>query len=64
MHNLLLILINYFKSKQLEDANFFYTFKLDDESRLPNVFWRDGVSGLPDECFFVLHLHIEQINGT
>ncbi|CAA6658217.1 unnamed protein product [Spirodela intermedia] len=35
-------LLDYFISKQAEDPSFFYSFQLDDDERITNVFWADG----------------------
>ncbi|XP_021833719.1 protein FAR1-RELATED SEQUENCE 5-like [Prunus avium] len=44
-------LINYFKHKQMEDPNFFYSVQVDQFSRITNYFWRDGRSKLDYDCF-------------
>ncbi|XP_059648308.1 protein FAR1-RELATED SEQUENCE 5-like isoform X2 [Cornus florida] len=44
-------LINYFMRKQSEDPMFFYTMKVDDQNRIANFFWRDGLSKLDYHCF-------------
>ncbi|XP_074289145.1 protein FAR1-RELATED SEQUENCE 5-like [Silene latifolia] len=44
-------LIDYFKSKQLVDPMFYYSFQVDQNGRLTNVFWRDGKSMLDYEAF-------------
>lgn len=35
-------LLDYFMGKQAEDPSFFYSFQLDDDERITNVFWADG----------------------
>ncbi|KAL3828181.1 hypothetical protein ACJIZ3_016983 [Penstemon smallii] len=45
------MLINHFKLKQTQDPMFFYTMQLDNENRLTNFFWRDGISKLDGDCF-------------
>ncbi|PRQ47511.1 putative transcription factor FAR family [Rosa chinensis] len=44
-------LVNYFKHKQIEDPNFFYSVKVDQFSRITDFFWRDGGSKLDYDCF-------------
>ena len=44
-------LINYFKHKQVIKQMFFYTVQVDEENRMTNFFWRDGLSKLDYECF-------------
>ncbi|KAK9948534.1 hypothetical protein M0R45_004105 [Rubus argutus] len=44
-------LVNYFKHKQIEDPNFFYSVKVDQFNRITNFFWRDGRSKLDYDCF-------------
>ncbi|KAF8020194.1 hypothetical protein BT93_G0786 [Corymbia citriodora subsp. variegata] len=44
-------LINHFNYLQSNGSNFFHTFQLDEEQRLTNVFWSDGVSKLDYESF-------------
>ncbi|KAL3538162.1 hypothetical protein ACH5RR_001528 [Cinchona calisaya] len=44
-------LIDYFKNLQNEDTRFFYTFQLDNDGRMCNFLWRDGVSKLHFDCF-------------
>lgn len=46
-----LSLINYFKSKLVESPLFFHHEELDDEGRLTNVFWTDGLSIFGYDCF-------------
>ncbi|KAI8552373.1 hypothetical protein RHMOL_Rhmol06G0261700 [Rhododendron molle] len=46
-----LSLINYFKSKLVESPLFFHHEQLDDEGRLTNVFWTDGLSRFDYDCF-------------
>ncbi|XP_078436830.1 protein FAR1-RELATED SEQUENCE 5-like [Wolffia australiana] len=36
------LLLDYFMGKQAEDPCFFYSFQLDDEGLISNVFWADG----------------------
>ena len=33
-----------FRKKKSEDPTFFYKFELDDETKVKNIFWRDGSS--------------------
>ncbi|KAL3740400.1 hypothetical protein ACJRO7_021649 [Eucalyptus globulus] len=44
-------LLNHFNCLQLNGSNFSYTFQLDEEQRLTNFFWSDGVSKLDYESF-------------
>ncbi|KAK3437227.1 hypothetical protein EUGRSUZ_C01967 [Eucalyptus grandis] len=44
-------LINHFNCLQLNGSNFSYTFQLDQEQRLTNFFWSDGISKLDYESF-------------
>ncbi|KAF8029665.1 hypothetical protein BT93_E2174 [Corymbia citriodora subsp. variegata] len=44
-------LINHFNFLQSNGSNFSYTFQLDQEERLTNFFWSDGVSKLDYESF-------------
>ncbi|KAL0007690.1 hypothetical protein SO802_009192 [Lithocarpus litseifolius] len=37
-------LVNHFKQKQVEDPMFFYVIQVDDENRMTNLFWRDGLT--------------------
>ncbi|KAL3502449.1 hypothetical protein ACH5RR_036898 [Cinchona calisaya] len=43
--------IDHFKNLQNEDTRFFYTFQLDNDGRMCNFLWRDGVSKLHFDCF-------------
>lgn len=45
------IVINYFKRNQIQNPMFFYTVQVDEENRMTNFFWRDGISKLDYECF-------------
>ncbi|KAF1864616.1 hypothetical protein Lal_00039247 [Lupinus albus] len=44
-------LVNQLQKRQSEDPMFYYTVQFDQESRLTNVFWRDGKSKLDYDCF-------------
>ncbi|KEH26293.1 FAR1 DNA-binding domain protein [Medicago truncatula] len=44
-------LINHLQNRQAQDAMFYYSVQLDQESRLTNVFWRDGKSKVDYDCF-------------
>ncbi|XP_057421165.1 protein FAR1-RELATED SEQUENCE 5-like isoform X2 [Lotus japonicus] len=44
-------LLNQLQSRQAQDAMFYYSVQLDQESRLTNVFWRDGKSKVDYDCF-------------
>ena len=44
-------LVNHLQNKQAQDAMFYYSVQLDQESRLTNVFWRDGKSKVDYDCF-------------
>ncbi|KAM3204867.1 hypothetical protein P3L10_028277 [Capsicum annuum] len=60
-------LINHFMHLQSENSNFFYSFRVDEDGRLCNFFWRDSISKLHYECFgdvIFLTLLIVQIDMT
>lgn len=44
-------LINHFNYLQSNGSNFSYTFQLDEDQRLTNVFWSDGLSKLDYDSF-------------
>uniref|UniRef100_A0A5B7C1F7 SWIM-type domain-containing protein n=1 Tax=Davidia involucrata TaxID=16924 RepID=A0A5B7C1F7_DAVIN len=44
-------LLNYFRHKQVENPMFFYTMQVDDQNRIINFFWRDGLSRLDYDYF-------------
>ncbi|CAJ2640429.1 unnamed protein product [Trifolium pratense] len=44
-------LVNHLQNRQAQDAMFYYSVQLDQESRLTNVFWRDGKSRVDYDCF-------------
>lgn len=44
-------LLNHLQSKQAQDSMFYYSVQLDHESRLTNVFWRDGKSVVDYNCY-------------
>ncbi|CAN6541600.1 unnamed protein product [Malus baccata var. baccata] len=44
-------LLNYFRHKQAEDPNFFYSVQVDQFNRATNFFWRDSRSKLDYDCF-------------
>ncbi|XP_019455165.1 PREDICTED: protein FAR1-RELATED SEQUENCE 5-like [Lupinus angustifolius] len=44
-------LVNQLQKRQSEDPMFYYSVQFDQESRLTNVFWRDGKSKLDYDCF-------------
>ncbi|CAI8608381.1 unnamed protein product [Vicia faba] len=43
--------LNHLQIKQAQDSLFYYSVQLDQESRLTNVFWRDGKSKVDYSCF-------------
>jgi hypothetical protein len=58
-------LVNHLQNRQAQDVMFYYSVQLDQESRLTNVFWRDGKSKIDYNCFgdfVVLILLIVLIN--
>ena len=44
-------LVNHLQKRQAQDPMFYYSVQLDQESRLTNVFWRDGKSKVDYDCF-------------
>ncbi|PNX78819.1 protein FAR1-related sequence 5-like [Trifolium pratense] len=44
-------LVNHLQNRQAQDIMFYYSVQLDQESRLTNVFWRDGKSKIDYDCF-------------
>jgi hypothetical protein len=36
--------ISYFKKRKSEDPSFYYTFEVDNEMKVTNLFWREGIS--------------------
>lgn len=44
-------LLNHLQNRQAHEAMFYYSVQLDQESRLANVFWRDGKSKVDYDCF-------------
>jgi hypothetical protein len=44
-------LVNHLQNRQAQDPMFYYSVQLDQESRLTNVFWRDGKSKVDYDCF-------------
>lgn len=44
-------LVNNLQNRQAQDPMFYYSVQLDQESRLTNVFWRDGKSKVDYDCF-------------
>ncbi|GAU43932.1 hypothetical protein TSUD_135800 [Trifolium subterraneum] len=44
-------LLNHLQNRQAQDSMFYYSVQLDQESRLTNVFWRDGKSVVDYNCF-------------
>lgn len=44
-------LVNHLQNRQAQDAMFYYSVQLDQESCLTNVFWRDGKSKVEYDCF-------------
>jgi hypothetical protein len=58
-------LVNHLQNRRAQDVMFYYSVQLDQESRLTNVFWRDGKSKIDYNCFgdfVVLILLIVLIN--
>lgn len=43
-------LVNHFKNRAIEDAMFFHTIEVDEESRMDKFFWRDGRSRIDYDC--------------
>ncbi|KAL4282845.1 hypothetical protein GQ457_16G015180 [Hibiscus cannabinus] len=44
-------LLNHFKMRANEDPMFFYTIQVDQENRMTNFFWRDGISRIDYDYF-------------
>jgi hypothetical protein len=44
-------LVNHLQNRQAQDAMFYYSVQFDQQSRLTNVFWRDGKSKVDYDCF-------------
>ncbi|PNT66616.1 protein FAR1-RELATED SEQUENCE 5-like [Brachypodium distachyon] len=40
--NDMMMVIDFFKKKQMEDPRFYYAFRIDDENKVQNIFWADG----------------------
>jgi hypothetical protein len=36
--------ISYFKKRKSEDPSFYYTFEVDNQMKVTNLFWREGIS--------------------
>lgn len=40
--NDMMMVIDYFRKRQMQDPRFYYAFKVDEEDKVQNIFWSDG----------------------